>query len=341
MSKNLRVLYHLTVPPSPMAACDAVVQEVEALRQHVKGPRIHLYPGSAPGTRFPRRWWGMQHLLRLWRMEREIDLHHIFNPDPFPFAILRFLRRPVVYTAVTGIGNTPLATIKRLAQQVHTLAVPDTAARQRLVSQGIANVHVAGTGIDTGRFTYQAPPPAAPFTLMMGSAPWTREQFRSKGIEALLEAAQQRSDLRLVFLWRGVLVDEMRRRVQTAALQDRVQIHNEIVDVNNVLAQVHASVVLAQEPSLVKAYPHSLLESLVAGKPVLVSACLPMAAYVRANACGKVVETVDAGSFLAALAALEQAYDSLQANALRAGQRDFSVQQMVAAYRALYRAAVP
>ena len=33
----MSVLYHLTVPPSPLAACDAVAQEVETLLAHFGG----------------------------------------------------------------------------------------------------------------------------------------------------------------------------------------------------------------------------------------------------------------------------------------------------------------
>jgi hypothetical protein len=46
---------------------------------------------------------------------------------------------------------------------------------------------------------------------MVGSAPWTKGQFRTKGVEALLEAARQNPRLHLIFLWREVLAEEMER----------------------------------------------------------------------------------------------------------------------------------
>ena len=96
-------------------------------------------------------------------------------------------------------------------------------------------------------------------------------------------------DVRLVFLWRGVLLPELVARVRRFEVSERVEILRDRVDVSEVLARVHAAVVLAGQPGLVRAYPHSLLEALAAGRPVLVSDGNPMAEYVRATGCGRVV----------------------------------------------------
>ena len=333
----MRVLYHLTVPSSPLAALDAVVQEVEALRALSEdgGQVLHLYPGRTPGTRFPRRWWGLQHVPYLRRAEQGFDIHHIFNPDPFPFDLLCFLRRPIVYTATASARGAGRTTIQRLAQRVHALVVPTEAERGELSQWGMSNVVAIRPGIDIARFSYTPPPASKPFTLLMGSAPWTVEQFESKGVEALLEAAQARRDLRLIFLWRGLHVREMDRRIAQRGLGGRVTVINHRVDVNNVLAQVHAAVVLASGTRLVKAYPHSLLEALAAGKPVLVSRAIPMADYVEQTSCGAVVESVGAQQLLEALARLESNYELCRAAALQVSQ-DFSQQQLIESYKQLY-----
>jgi glycosyltransferase involved in cell wall biosynthesis len=173
--------------------------------------------------------------------------------------------------------------------------------------------------------------------LMVGSAPWTKAQFRTKGVDALLQAAQQTPHLRLVFLWRKVLAEEMMGRVQATALQDQVTVLNRVVDVNQVLAGVHASVVLASAPDIVKAYPHSLLESLAAGKPVLVSRAIPMADYVSRTGCGVVVDEVSVAGVMAAVARLTQQYNDLQGAARQVGQRDFTLQGMIVSFHQLYQ----
>jgi len=173
--------------------------------------------------------------------------------------------------------------------------------------------------------------------LMVGSAPWTRGQFHTKGVEALLAAAQQDLDLNLTFLWRGVLADEMQRKVDHLNLGDRVSVFNRQVDVNQVLATVHASIVLATDPAIIKSYPHSLLDSLAAGKPVLVSRAIPMADYVEETGCGQVVEAVTPASILEAIEALRRTYNAQRQLAMQVGCRDFSQQAMLASYQQLYR----
>jgi glycosyltransferase involved in cell wall biosynthesis len=203
----------------------------------------------------------------------------------------------------------------------------------------LRNAHVIRPGIDTSRFS-PTPPPAGPgLALLAGSAPWTRAQFVTKGVEALLAAAEARPDLRLVFLWRGLFFEEMQERVARRGLERRVEVINRRVEVNEVLARVHAAVALASDATLVKAFPHSLLESLAAGRPVLVSRALPMADYAERTGCGQVVERVSAEGVLVALTQLEAGYEAHRAAALRVGQRDFSQRALVGAYERLYAVA--
>ncbi len=324
-----------------MADCDAVVQETEALaRATAASERFHLHPGRRPGTRVPRRLWGLPRLLWLRRAERRLDLHHVLNPDPFPYPLLAGLRRPIIYTAVGGIGGAPRPLVATLGRRVAALVVPDETDRERLASWGLPNAHAILPGIDLDRLAVAPPPARPPFTLLMGSAPWTREQFRSKGVEALLAAAAQRIDLRLVFLWRGVLAEEMRHRVARADLDDRVEVLDRRVDVPRLLSRVHAAVLLAARPFLVKSYPHSLLEALAAGRPVLASPTLALAGRVGPTGAGVVVPEVGAPAVLAALDQLERGYPE-RCQAARELAADFALPRFVDAYRRLYEEVAP
>ncbi|MCA9898843.1 MAG: glycosyltransferase [Ardenticatenaceae bacterium] len=334
----MSVLFHLTMPNGPLAALDAVMQDVQALQTRLPGSQInHFYPGQTPGSRLPRQLWGMAQLPHLRRAEQQHRLHHIFNPDLYPFPALHWLKKPIVYTAVTGLGHTPPATAQKLARLAHTLVLPTDADVQTLAAWGIENTAVIHPGINTHQFTHQPPPADAPFTLMMASAPWTSAQFRSKGVDALLTAAQELPELHIIFLWRGLLADEMRQRIAQAGLEQRVTLLNEQVDVNQILGRVHASIVLADDPALVKAFPHSLLESLVAGKPVLVSPVMALADYVAKNECGVVVTAVSPPAIRHALTQLQQNYTRYQQNALALGARDFGQQQFIETTLALYQ----
>ena len=332
----MKVLYHLTMPPSPMAACDAVVQEVESLQTQLGGEIVYLNPAHRPGSRYPERLYGLHRLPYLRRQEVTVRLHHVYNPHLFYFPYLRWLRRPIVYSVTAGLHSLePPRNLDKL-NQLAAIVVSSERDRAMLQDWGLETAHVIRPGIDASRFSPAPPPPSPGFTLLAGSAPWSEPQFRSKGIEALLGAAEARPDLRLVFLWRGLLFEEMRARVTRRGLQGRVEVINRRVDVNEVLARVHAAVVLAEDATLVKAFPHSLLESLAAGRPVLVSRALPMGAYVERTGCGQVVETVSSEGVLEALTRLEANYDTCRAAALGVGRRDFSRETMVEAYGRLY-----
>lgn len=330
----MNILYYLTILPPAMSECDAVVQEVEALRGHFSGDLVCLNPNRHLPLRLPRAVFGIHMLSQLRDWEADIDAHHLFNPDPFPFPVLRALRRPIIYSLTGGVGSRRpyVAFFASFA----AVTVTDARSLNRLRAWGLDNSVLVRPGIDTTRFTCSPLPLRSEVKLMVGSAPWTLTQFRQKGIEALLAAAQRSPQLRLVFLWRGVLAEEMERRVHRLGLEGQVKILNRKVDVNEVLAGVHASITLATDAAIIRPYPHSLIESLAAGKPVIVSQCIPMADYVEQTGCGKAVESVDATSILVALESLAREYEGLQRAARRVGQRDFSQQAMIASFQKVY-----
>jgi len=330
----MNILYHLTISPPTMPECDAVVQEIGALRGHFGGSLVYLNINHRLPIGLPRAAFGLHELGHIRAQELDLQLHHLFNPDPFPFPVLRALRRPIVYSLTGGVKDRRPAL--RFFGSLAAITVADERSLERLRSWGLDNVMLVQPGIDTARFTCSHLPLQSEIRLMVGSAPWNHGQFRQKGVEALLLAARRCSRLRLVFLWRGVLADEMERRVRRMGLEGRVQVLNRKVDVNQVLASVHASIALATDMSIIRPYPHSLIESLAAGKPVIISRCIPMADYVERTGCGKVVDSVDPDSVLAALEALVDVYENLQAAAQQVGQRDFSQRAMIASFQRVY-----
>ncbi|MBN1872991.1 MAG: glycosyltransferase [Anaerolineae bacterium] len=336
MHQQDRVLYHLTVLPPKLPACEAISQEMNILRAHFYGDVIYLNPNQGSPLPMPRLLFGFHQLKALHQRELTYALHHIYNADPFPYPVLRYLRRPVVYMIDSGIGlNKPDV---RFFNSLAAVTVYDTRSQERLQRWGVRNVYRIQPGIDTERFTHTPQPLEGEVHLLVGSAPWTKAQFETKGVNALLAAVQQYKDLKLTFLWRGVLAQEMLSRVKRLGLEAQVKVINRQVDVNQELANVHASITLAAKPSLVKAYPHSLLDSLAAGKPVLVSQAIPMADYVTATKCGMVIDTVTPNDIIAAIKKLASCYSVTSAIAKEIGKKDFSLEKTVISFRNAYQA---
>jgi glycosyltransferase involved in cell wall biosynthesis len=315
-----------------------VVQEVELLRARFGGEVLYLRPAWRARARYPRQFLGLHRLATLRRLERDVALHHLYAPQLFWLPLLWFVNRPVVYTVTAGVDPgrrlLPAAFLRRLG----AIVVPSRTDLEALHRHGLANAHLIRPGIDVTRFHDSPVPPGPGLVLLSGSAPWTREQFRTKGVDALLAVARRVPDVRLVFLWRGVLLPELVARVRRLELSERVEILSDRVDVGQVLARVHAAVVLAGRPGLVKAYPHSLLEALVAGRPVLVSDGNPMAEYVRETGCGRVVPRLEETDLLEAIRCLRRDYATHRARAVEVGRRDFAQDDLVTAHRALYQA---
>jgi glycosyltransferase involved in cell wall biosynthesis len=331
----MNILYHITNLPPKMPDTEASLQELNSLRNHFGGKLVHLNPNQYSPLYLPRLCFGFHRLKQIWAEERHIQLHHLYNADPFPFPFLRWLRKPVIYTLSSGVGHRRpnISFFTALA----AIAVSDERSLKRLREWGLPNSHLVRPGIDMTRFTCSPLPLRSEIRLIVGSAPWLQKQFQSKGIDALLSAAQQAPHLKLIFLWRGVLVEEMEQRVRQMRLEKQVEIINKKVDVNQVLAGVHACINLVTDPIIIRSYPHSLLESLAAGKPVIVSRSIPMSDYVEQTRCGVVVESITPTGILAALETLADQYDILQKSAQQAGQHDFSLQALIDSYQQVYQ----
>ena len=328
------ILYHLTIAPPEMPGCEAVVQEVEALQSRFGGDLVYLGPNRRSALRVPRAAFGLHKLRRLRAREEAILFHHVFNPDPFLFPVLRGLRRPIIYS-VTGGARSRRPNVAFLSS-LAAITVTDRRSLERFRTWGLDNCSLVRPGIDTTRFTCSPIPLESEIRLMVGSAPWNQVQFRRKGIKALLLAARDYPRLHLVFLWRGVLAERMKRYVRRLNLEKQVEILNIKVDVNRVLAGVHASVSLTTHPSVIRPYPHSLMESLAAGKPVIVSRSITMSEYAERKGCGTVVETVSSAGILDAVEAMAREYTNLQEAAREVGQRDFSQEMMLASFQSVY-----
>ncbi len=331
----MKILYHLTNLPPRVANTEASLQEAEMLKNFFGGELVFINPNLNSPIYLPRLLFGFHLLQQIRAKENAFDAHHLYNADPFPFPVLRYLRRPVIYTISSGIG--PRRPSRRFFNRLTAVTVSDKRSFQRLKGWGLKNVYLVPPGIDTSRCNHSPLPLTTEFRLLVGSAPWMKSQFQSKGFDALLTTAQQMPNLRLICLWRGVLVEEMEHRVQTLKLENQVEIIDRKVDVNQILAGVHASITLVTHPAIIRAYPHSLLESLAAGKPVIISRSIPMADYVEEHECGTIVEAITPMDILAAVEHLRENYKHFEAATLNLSPHTFSHQTMLASFQELYR----
>lgn len=334
----MRVAYHLTVPLPPQPRLDGAIQEALWLQQRFAGPLGSLYPLSRHSRWLPPALCGMSELARLRRLDAEVDLHHVFSDRLRDYPALAWLARPVVLTVLTAARPRRGWLPGRGAVRRVVCATEEQARELR--ARTASPVEVIPPGVDPARFTHTPPPADGGFVLLAGSAPWSRRQFRTKGLDLMLAAVRRVPDLRLVLLWRGVLRDEIDRRVAAAGLEQRVEVLDREVDVARLLPRVHAAIVLAARPQLVKACPHSLIEALAAARPVIVSRGLGLDATVETHGCGALVERFDLAELLSVLARVRGGYASYQGAAARTDLSAFSRERFLAEHARAYERAL-
>src|SRR6185295_16108215 len=101
----MNILYLLATLPPKLPAAEAISQEIGALRDCFGGDILYLNPNERSPIFIPRLLFGFHKLKQLRAQETRYQLHHFYNPDPFPFPILRQLRRPVIYSISCGVED--------------------------------------------------------------------------------------------------------------------------------------------------------------------------------------------------------------------------------------------
>jgi len=338
----MKIAYHFTIPRPPQPELDAAIQDALKLLPHFPGELNYLYPAATATRLVPRFLCGLHQLGYLAKLDQEVKLHQIYSNEFYPYPILYRFTKPIVYTIVTSLKSTRRPWFAAMLKPVSQFVVSNVKDQAILQSWGFNKVQVIPPGIDLTQFTAAPASSLLPnidekFVLLAGSAPWSLGQFESKGIDLLLQSTTTMPNLHLILLWRGMLFEEIQQRVAQARLADRVEIINQRIKVNELLPRVHACIVLAKTADLIKAYPHSLLEALAMGKPVLVSDGLALADYVREQACGLVLSEFSLNHLVRQLTELQQNYALYRQRAAALDLRPFSQEHLIQAYRQLYK----
>ena len=74
-------------------------------------------------------------------------------------------------------------------------------------SWGLPNVSIVPPAVDAPHLHAERLDLGREITLLMASAPWTEEQFDTKGVDALLQAAAFDRSVKLILLWRGQFLE--------------------------------------------------------------------------------------------------------------------------------------
>lgn len=325
-----------TSPKPKLSGTDALYNEIYKLQDHFGGEVTSLYPFSKPNSSYPALLYGAHNLLKLKDIERNHSINQLFAPSLSYLPFMYALNKPIVYNVSTGISEKSTLLPNSFLKKISAFVVSNKKDRNILLQKGHNNVRLIRSAIDTKKLEKHQLPVNGTLQLLMASAPWENKQFNTKGIHLLLSALQLIENVHLTFLWRNVLVKDMQQLIAEYNVQDKVTFINETVDIGQLLKQVHGCVLLCSNASIVKSYPHSLIEALVSGKPVITSKEIPIADYVSENNCGLVLDTFDINELVQLIHNFHAKIDVLSDKAMQINVHDFSIEKMKSEYQILY-----
>jgi glycosyltransferase involved in cell wall biosynthesis len=322
-------------------AFEAISKEVRLLAEHFSDGydvKIHdLHLGGLGTVRHSRRitsyHFAFYPILASYAyyLSRMSNLNHIYTSlGDLPYLHVLDLRRTILTAAAScnfGKAKKRVAYLKKLQK----IVVESQKQRDELLQLGIPSdkISVVYPPVDLGKFSYT--PTKGTFTILFASCPTRFEDFEKRGVHLLLECAKLMPDVQFFFAWRGGAYGEIK---QLVANLKNVEIVNELVDdMNEVYARAHCTVVpYTRFDDFLKLIPNSALESLAAGKPVLVSTKTEITSFIRS--CGVVFEP-DPVELVAAIRKMKKNYAALQKNCRKTAEL-FSKDRFIAAYEQIY-----
>ena len=331
----MKISYLHTTPVPQMSGTDALYNEILLLHNHFGGSTTCLYPFRKPNSSYPIPLFGLHNLREIKRKEKETQLNHIFSPSLFHLPFARCLSNKTVYCIAGSLPPRFKLPSPTFLRKIDAFVVSNERDYRVLGAAGLP-VEIIRTGIDVSPFTPQEKELTGDLVLLMASAPWEKAQFISKGIHLILKTLQGLSGIRVLFVWRNLLPDQMAALIQDYGVSDKVELINEKLSMAAIYERVHGTLLLVNDPLIVKAYPHSLIESVLSGKPVIASAQIPMSDDLKARQYGLVLEQFEAPALRVLFENFRDRYSALAHNARNIDRALFSDASMVRQYEALY-----
>ena len=331
--------YLCTAPLPKVDSTDAVYNEIELLRKTFGGQVSSIYPFKSPTSLFPNAALGWTRLNVIKKMEKAASMNHVFVGRITWIPFLNILAKPTILTVMTGIDPELKLPTARYLNQFKKIVVSSNQDKAKLNDFGVKNVEVIRTCIDISNLERLDLKLAlsSDLHLLMASAPWELSQFKSKGIHLILDVLKTMPNVRMTLLWRGHHFEEMTRLVKNQKLENQVNIINQFTNVNDILKKVHGCILLVNSRSIVKSYPHSLIESIVCGKPVILTESIPMSDFVSEAKCGLVLRDFDSKSLNELFQKFIANYDDLFESTQNVPRSEFSHEKMIDRYGKIYK----
>jgi len=315
---------------------EAISKEVELLSKNFQST---IYDAVSNKFNFSKNFIAFNYkrfpfgLLSLPFIEKKTDLSHIYTSLGNYFYLRLLRKKPIVLTAAGASSKEKIKKCLPFYKNLNKIIVESEKDKKMLLSLGVDNkkIFLIYPGINLKKFKYKQA--KGKFKILFASSPMQEIHFKSRGIYLLIEAAKELPDIEFILLWRGKYLNKIKSFVSGI---DNIKIINKkIRDISKIYEQAHATILPFTSYLNTKPCPHSAIESLASGKPVLVTDVSGIVGLVRKEKCGIITKTTKKG-IIEGIIKLRKSYKAFQKNCFKVAKRYFDEQRFVRNYKKIY-----
>jgi len=326
-----KVIFLIAAPKPKIKGTDALWNEVEIIAKHFGGEVLSIYPFKKARRFSPKVLFGRFNSKAIKQKILSAETIHVVSPRLVYFPFLHAFSQPKVITVAARVKahvssnkyNHIVVNNKRDALTLKGLNFKNVTL--------IPTIYPGYASINKEKRNKEKP-----LKLLYASGPWTKQQLETKGFVNLLKALKQNSQVNLTVLLRGSNEKALQALVKRYGLSKQVAIVNKKIDINETLKAHDACILLSKFSHDVKAFPHSLIESILSGAPVLLNKSIAMADFVTQNNLGVVIDDIETTNILEGIDELTSQYSIYQENCMRFNADYFSAAPIIKKYKLLY-----
>lgn len=270
-------------------------------------------------------------------LEKTSKLVHIYGSLTGRLYLRLIKKRPCILTSTSALIQTRLEECAPAWKSLDVIVLESERDRITLEAIGIDSQKISLVYPGVPIRDIQSPPGDAPFTILFASSPIAKDSrsFQRRGVSLLIRLARRVPDCRFIFLWRHTHTEMLSKLLSEAGVRN-VEVVNKIVpNIEEVLKDVHATILSPENSDECKPCPISLVESLACGRPLLVSNQVGIADLIEQEDCG-VIFAPNPTEAKEAVRKLQNNYTDYMAKAQPTASKYFSVEKFIHKYERLY-----
>jgi glycosyltransferase involved in cell wall biosynthesis len=304
--------------------------EVSVISQNLHNKRIAIR-GKNKAFPFPLSLFALPFF---GKMASSFQINHIFSSLVEPILIPRISHLNTIATITKDADSlTKFEKNIKHFKKLRYVVVESSRHREILKQTGIDEKAIKLIYPGTRLKTYERAP--FPFKILFATSPLGNFGLLSRGIYLLMQAAAMLPDVRFLLVWRDKNYRKLSTLINHHRLHNVEVLNGYIPDMERIYKSVHATILPGLTHSSLKPCPHSAIDSLSHGKPVLVSQPTSIAGIVSRYKCG-VTFDFSVESLVANVKLLIHNYDEFQSNCHRIVEENFSKDVYIESYRKLY-----